>query len=261
MTHPRHRSRDYDLVIFGATGFTGGLTADYLARHAPSGMRWAIAGRDPSRLRRVAQRLAELSPSGHPVGTIRADSQDAGALRSLAESSRVVASTVGPFMTHGSALVVACVQQGPTTSTSPANRSSSTGSGWTITTPRPELERDWSTRAASTPYRTTSVCGSPCITFPSTKHCPSPGTSGRTQPSPPAPTIRHCAPSDGHVKVRRSLVADVNGRGGPASVGWGRSPHDRIACRARPYPGQPHGWLRPAALIGGPCRYRPSTRS
>lgn len=112
MTQPRHRSRDYDLVIFGATGFTGGLTADYLARHAPSAMRWAIAGRDPSRLQRVAQRLAELSPGSHPVGTIRADGQDAGALRSLAESSRVVASTVGPFMTHGSALVAACVQAG-----------------------------------------------------------------------------------------------------------------------------------------------------
>ncbi|MFD0820888.1 saccharopine dehydrogenase, partial [Micromonospora zhanjiangensis] len=42
--------REYDVVLFGATGFTGGLTARYLAGHAPAGLRWALAGRDPARL-------------------------------------------------------------------------------------------------------------------------------------------------------------------------------------------------------------------
>lgn len=42
--------RPYDLVLLGATGFTGGLTAEYLARHAPPGLRWALAGRNPGKL-------------------------------------------------------------------------------------------------------------------------------------------------------------------------------------------------------------------
>lgn len=112
MSPPGPCGREYDVVIFGATGFTGGLTADYLARHAPAGLRWAIAGRDLSRLDQVAQRLAELSPGGHPVGVIRAGIDDPAALRFLAEASRVVASTVGPFMSHGPPLVEACVRAG-----------------------------------------------------------------------------------------------------------------------------------------------------
>ena len=55
-------SRPYDLVLFGATGFTGGLTADYLAAHAPATMRWALAGRNRSRLDAVLGRIAANSP-------------------------------------------------------------------------------------------------------------------------------------------------------------------------------------------------------
>ena len=46
--------RDYDIVVFGATGFTGGLTAEYLARNAPATTRWALAGRNPAEARRDA---------------------------------------------------------------------------------------------------------------------------------------------------------------------------------------------------------------
>ena len=46
--------REFDVVLFGATGFTGGLTAEYLTRHAPRGLRWAIAGRNPPGWRRLA---------------------------------------------------------------------------------------------------------------------------------------------------------------------------------------------------------------
>ena len=42
--------RDYDIVLFGATGFTGALTAEYLGRHAPDGLRWALAGRNRAKL-------------------------------------------------------------------------------------------------------------------------------------------------------------------------------------------------------------------
>ncbi|MDQ3735110.1 MAG: saccharopine dehydrogenase NADP-binding domain-containing protein, partial [Actinomycetota bacterium] len=108
---PDH-ARDYDVVLFGGTGFTGGLTAEYLARHAPQGTRWAIAGRDRERLRAVADRLAGVAKQVSPIGVILADSSDRSSLRVLAGSSRVVASTVGPFMQHGGPLVAACAEGG-----------------------------------------------------------------------------------------------------------------------------------------------------
>ena len=52
--------RDLDLVLFGATGFTGRLTAEYLARHAPNGLRWALAGRNPAKLEST---IARIEPS------------------------------------------------------------------------------------------------------------------------------------------------------------------------------------------------------
>jgi len=108
----RRRDRSYDVVLFGATGFTGGLTADYLARHVPEGTRWAIAGRDVPRLEAVAARLADHTAGAGSVDVIRADSAEPDSLRSLAEASRVIASTVGPFMSHGQLLVAACARTG-----------------------------------------------------------------------------------------------------------------------------------------------------
>lgn len=104
--------RTYDVVLFGATGFTGSLTAGYLARHGPPGMRWAIAGRDASRLQTLAQQLSMHTSEAGSVDVIRADSADPASLRAMAESSRVLASTVGPFMSHGEPLVAACAQSG-----------------------------------------------------------------------------------------------------------------------------------------------------
>ena len=54
--------REFDVVLFGATGFTGGLTADYLAGAVPDGCRWALAGRNPARLEAVRDRLARRRP-------------------------------------------------------------------------------------------------------------------------------------------------------------------------------------------------------
>src|SRR2546421_162426 len=55
--------REYDIVVFGATGFTGALTAEYLARHAPATTRWALAGRNREKLEAVRRRLAQTSPA------------------------------------------------------------------------------------------------------------------------------------------------------------------------------------------------------
>src|SRR5690349_14072173 len=102
--------RDLDLVLFGATGFTGGLTADYRAMAAPADLRWAIAGRNADKLEDVRRRLAEQGASD--VEVLVADSTDAAALADIARRARVVATTIGPYLEHGAPLVAACAEAG-----------------------------------------------------------------------------------------------------------------------------------------------------
>ncbi|MGK5522106.1 saccharopine dehydrogenase family protein [Micromonospora sp. URMC 107] len=104
--------RTYDVVLFGATGFTGGLTAEYLARNAPPGLRWALAGRNPGKLAAVRDRLAAIDPALAGLPLLTADVTDAGSLRAVAESARVVATTVGPYVHHGEPLIAACARAG-----------------------------------------------------------------------------------------------------------------------------------------------------
>jgi short subunit dehydrogenase-like uncharacterized protein len=104
--------RDYDVVLFGATGFTGGLTADYLSANAPAGLRWAVAGRNRAKLEAVAARLVAANPEAPVPGLIVADAADTVALAKVAESTRVVITTVGPYALYGAPLVAACVASG-----------------------------------------------------------------------------------------------------------------------------------------------------
>jgi short subunit dehydrogenase-like uncharacterized protein len=98
--------RAFDIVLFGATGFTGTLTAEHLAAHAPAGTRWALAGRDGRRLRALRDRL------GVRVEVVEADAGDARSLGELAESARVLITTVGPYIRYGEPLVAACAAAG-----------------------------------------------------------------------------------------------------------------------------------------------------
>jgi short subunit dehydrogenase-like uncharacterized protein len=102
--------RQYDLVLFGATGFTGGLTAEYLAAKAGETMRWALVGRNRSKLEAVAARLA--GESGPKPEIVVADAADREAMRGVAESTRVVITTVGPYALYGEPLVAACAAAG-----------------------------------------------------------------------------------------------------------------------------------------------------
>ncbi|MER7417183.1 saccharopine dehydrogenase NADP-binding domain-containing protein [Micromonospora peucetia] len=104
--------RVHDVVLFGATGFTGGLTAEYLARNAPPGLRWALAGRNPGKLAAVRDRLAAIDPALTGLPLLTADVTDPESLRVVAENARVVASTVGPYVHHGEPLVAACARAG-----------------------------------------------------------------------------------------------------------------------------------------------------
>lgn len=96
--------RAYDVVLYGATGFVGQQTVAYFAKHA-KGVHWAIAGRSQSKLEAV------LRDTKVRVPIIVADAHDSVALTDLADSTRVVLSSAGPFGLYGSALVAACVQQ------------------------------------------------------------------------------------------------------------------------------------------------------
>ncbi|MFJ5780071.1 saccharopine dehydrogenase family protein [Streptomyces sp. NPDC093094] len=109
MSRLKGTERPYDIVLFGATGFVGRLTAEYLAAHAPEELRWAVAGRDEARLERLRE---SLPGKGAEVGVLRADVADPASVRALAEQARVVASTVGPYVRYGEELVAACAEAG-----------------------------------------------------------------------------------------------------------------------------------------------------
>jgi short subunit dehydrogenase-like uncharacterized protein len=105
-------TRKLDIVLFGATGFTGGLTAEYLARHAPAKARWALAGRSPEKLEAVRQRLTAINPALADMPLLIADANDTAALAAVAAQAKVVVSTVGPYLRYGEPLVKACAEAG-----------------------------------------------------------------------------------------------------------------------------------------------------
>ncbi len=98
--------REYDIVVFGASGFVGVVTARYLAEHAPAGTRIALAGRSEPRLAAVRDKLGVDWP------IVVADAADEVALSGLARSTRVVLTTVGPYLKYGKGLARACAEGG-----------------------------------------------------------------------------------------------------------------------------------------------------
>ena len=101
--------RELDVVLFGATGFVGKLTAEYLAGAAPDEARIGLAGRSEGKLKRVRD---ELGAPAADWPMIVADSKDAAALAELAGRTTAVATTVGPYRRYGMALVEACAAAG-----------------------------------------------------------------------------------------------------------------------------------------------------
>ena len=103
------RSREFDVVLVGASGFVGRLTAQHLAEHAPTGTRVALAGRSLERLADVRAGLAQRAADWPLLAVDVTDNRDAAA---LAGRTRVVASTVGPYLRYGLPLVQACAEGG-----------------------------------------------------------------------------------------------------------------------------------------------------
>jgi len=105
-------SRKFDITLFGATGFTGGLVAEYLAGAAGKGggLRWALAGRNRQKLEAVRERL-RLPTTTQPEIVV-VDANDRAAVAELAANTRVVITTVGPYIRYGEPLVAACAKAG-----------------------------------------------------------------------------------------------------------------------------------------------------
>lgn len=101
-------TRTYDVVVFGATGFTGRLVAEYLAAEYGSDVRWAMAGRSADKLAAVRDEIG--APADTPL--IVADSADPASLKAMADATAAVITTVGPYQLYGEPLIKACVEAG-----------------------------------------------------------------------------------------------------------------------------------------------------
>lgn len=101
--------REFDIIIYGASGFTGRLVAEYLqAEYAGSGLKWAMAGRNVEKLQTVA---GEMKIDGN-VAILSANSDDPDSLASMAARTKAIITTVGPYQLYGEPLLKACVHAG-----------------------------------------------------------------------------------------------------------------------------------------------------
>jgi len=107
--------REFEVVVWGASGFTGKLTAEFLLEHygVAGPLRWAIAGRNAAKLEAVRSDLSrETRVDARTLPILVGDGEDAGFLDQLTRRARVVCSTVGPYAKYGSRLVAACAANG-----------------------------------------------------------------------------------------------------------------------------------------------------
>jgi len=109
--HEPAPDREFDIIVWGASGFTGRLVVEYLAEKYPPGddIRWAVGGRNKEKLEAI---INGISFSAEKPRVIVADSHDPESMKHLASSTKVILSTVGPYAKYGSELVEACVASG-----------------------------------------------------------------------------------------------------------------------------------------------------
>jgi short subunit dehydrogenase-like uncharacterized protein len=112
-------AREFDIILFGATGFTGRLVAEYLAAKRPA--KWAIAGRNADKLKALGARSGSAGPRSTAEGRrevsieapiVVVDALDAKACADVARRTKVVCTTVGPYTLYGGPLVAACAEAG-----------------------------------------------------------------------------------------------------------------------------------------------------
>jgi short subunit dehydrogenase-like uncharacterized protein len=104
--------RERDIILLGATGYTGALVAEYLVSRGLGDLRLALAGRDLGKLEHVRSSLAQIDPAAADVPLLLADSFDRASLDRLAASTKVLCTTVGPYAKYGEQTVAACAAHG-----------------------------------------------------------------------------------------------------------------------------------------------------
>ena len=105
------KSRQYDLILLGATGYTGKLCAEHITKSLPTDLKWAVSGRSHERLSAVVEEI-KLYNSDRIQPVIEITTLSLDDLRSLAQKSRVVLNTVGPYFRYSSPVVQACAEHG-----------------------------------------------------------------------------------------------------------------------------------------------------
>jgi short subunit dehydrogenase-like uncharacterized protein len=103
--------RKYEIVVYGATGYTGKYTAEHLTTHAPTDLKWAIAGRSETKLKAIADEIRALNSDRTPPGIETAQLTKDDLVR-LAKTTKVLISTVGPYHKYGAASFAACAETG-----------------------------------------------------------------------------------------------------------------------------------------------------
>src|ERR1700723_2638939 len=103
-------SAKFDVVVYGATGFTGQLVAEYLATHygGDAQLKWAMAGRSKDKLAKARDAIG--APAGTPL--IVADASDPGSIKAMVDQTRSVVTTVGPYLLYGNEVIAACAASG-----------------------------------------------------------------------------------------------------------------------------------------------------
>eukprot|EP00128_Syssomonas_multiformis_P012095 Colp12_sorted_trinity150504_noHs@16656 len=100
------KEKTYDVIIFGATGFVGRQVALYFAQNAPTGVRWAIAGRSAEKLQELR---TELGRPFSKLPIVVADVKDHNSLKAMVKATRVILTTVGPYDLYGEKIVEYCI--------------------------------------------------------------------------------------------------------------------------------------------------------
>ncbi|EXJ76848.1 hypothetical protein A1O3_10493 [Capronia epimyces CBS 606.96] len=104
--------RDYDIVLLGATGYTGKLTAEYITTSLPTNIKWAVAGRNQSKLQSLVNDLKTLNPTRDTPDIINVANLTTSELSPVAKKTKVLLNTVGPYYLYSTPVVEACAQTG-----------------------------------------------------------------------------------------------------------------------------------------------------
>lgn len=105
-------SRPFDIIVYGATGYSGTITCEYLAAKAGRNVKWAIAGRDKGKLETLRSELAKIDATLNNMELFVVDANEYSQILNLASKTRVLCSFVGPYRIYGEPVVRACVEAG-----------------------------------------------------------------------------------------------------------------------------------------------------